>query len=246
MNYKNFLCSIYSRIRKWISPLYGLNYAHDGLWTIHNTDFMNSPKFTVAYLAGKATSSWGGADIQWRVHLSLWLCVQSARLEGDFVECGTNRGGMATSILTYLADKAEFQQKRFYCFDTFEGLSEKYSTQTEYANTLGHYSNCFADVQKHFSRFPQVTLIKGAIPESLEDFQCDKVAFIHIDMNSAVPELAAAEFFWPHLVSGAYMLLDDFAWEACKSQREAFIEFARKHQVEILWLPTGQGLIQKP
>ena len=253
MTVKDFLFSVYTRlfrmyakIHNQVPPSLKLNYAHDGLYTIHNADFMKELSFKHAYERAKETGSWGGLNIEWRVHICLWLASQGARLEGDFVECGTNRGGTATAILTYLADDRNFQKKTFYCFDTFAGLPEKYSSDKERKNTLGQYSDCFADVQKHFSDFPQVKLIKGAIPETLDHFVPGKIAFLHIDMNSVIPEIAAVRHFWPYLVSGAYMLLDDFAWDVCNEQREAFIDFARTQKVEILWLPTGQGLIQKP
>ena len=222
------------------------NYARDGLFTIHNTDFMNDLRFRQAYGKAKETGSWGGADIEWRVHVCLWLASQGAKLDGDFVECGTNRGGTATAILTYLAENQNFQKKTFYCLDTFEGLSAKYSSEAEIKNTSGHYKDCFPEVQKHFSNYPRVKLIQGVIPDVLDHFTPGKIAFLHIDLNSTIPEIAAAKYFWPHLVSGSYMLLDDFAWEVCREQREAFIDFAKTKQVEILWLPTGQGLIQKP
>lgn len=248
---KNLFLYFYDRlfricVKEQMPAFQRLNYSHDGLFTIHNADFMNDVRFKHAYKKGRDTGSWGGLDIEWRVHICLWLASQATRLEGDFVECGTNRGGTATAILTYLENNPNFQRKTFYCFDTFAGLPEKYSSEKERENTRGQYSNCFEYVQKHFSNFPQVKLIQGAIPETLDHFPPGKIAFLHIDMNSVIPEIAAARYFWPYLVSGAYMLIDDFAWEVCKEQREAFIDFARAQKVEILWLPTGQGLIQKP
>jgi len=248
---KNFLLYLHNKlfyicIKYQVPTSLKLNYVHDGLYTTHNADFLNDVRFKHAYEKARNTRSWGGADIEWRVHVCLWLAVQAARLEGDFVECGTNRGGTATAILTYLSDDKNFQKKTFYCFDTFAGLPEKYSSEIERKNTLGQYSDCFKEVQKHFSDFPQVKIIKGPIPETLDCFTPGKIAFLHIDMNSVIPEIAAARHFWPYLVSGAYMLLDDFAWAVCNEQREAFIDFARTQKVEILWLPTGQGLIQKP
>lgn len=243
---KSLLLRIYTKVFNRLLPKVELSYSRDGLYTIHNADFMDNSAFKTAYAEGKATNSWGAANIEWRVHVGLWLAAQAARLEGDFVECGTNRGGMASAILVYLAKNANFQSKKFFCFDTFQGLSENYSTAEEYQQVAGHYSDCYAEVKAHFDQFPQVTLIKGAIPETLNQFKLTKIAFLHIDMNSAVPEIAAAEYFWPQLVSGAYMLLDDFAWEVCKDQRDAFIDFAKQNNVEVLWLPTGQGLIQKP
>jgi O-methyltransferase len=243
---KNLFLRVYSKVYKQVPPSLKLNYSRDGLYTIHNVDFINDSRFKHAYERAKDTGSWGSANIEWRVHVCLWLASQGTRLDGDFIECGTNRGGTATAILTYLAEDPNFQKKIFYCFDTFEGLSEKYSSEAERKNTLGHYRDCFADVQRHFSNYPQVKLIKGAIPDTLDNFIPGQIAFLHIDMNSAIPEISAARYFWPYLVSGAYMLLDDFAWEVCKEQREVFIDFAKAHNIEILWLPTGQGLIQKP
>ena len=32
-------------------------------------------------------------------------------------------------------------------------------------------------------------------------------------MNCAAPELAAAEFFWDRLTTGAVVVLDDYGWD---------------------------------
>jgi hypothetical protein len=58
--------------------------------------------------------------------------------------------------------------------------------------------------------------------------------------------MAAAEFLWPRLVPGAFVLLDDYGWAAHVNQKHAWDGFAEKHGVMILPLPTGQGLIMKP
>jgi hypothetical protein len=68
---------------------------------------------------------------------------------------------------------------------------------------------------------------------------------MHIDMNAAEPESAAIGFFWPRLVLGAIVVLDDYAWVACHKQKRAMDQFARAHDVSILSLPTGQGLLIK-
>ena len=74
-----------------------------------------------------------------------------------------------------------------------------------------------------------------------------RVCYLSIDMNCVGPEIAAAEFFWDRLVSGAVVLLDDYGagvWHL--AQKRAFDEFARRKGVEILSLPTCQGLLIKP
>jgi O-methyltransferase len=53
------------------------------------------------------------------------------------------------------------------------------------------------------------------------------------------------QYFWPRLVPGAPVIFDDYGWLAYRAQKEALDEFARSHGVEILLLPTGQGLLIK-
>ncbi len=47
------------------------------------------------------------------------------------------------------------------------------------------------------------------------------VAFRHIDMNCAPPEVAALRFFWPRLSPGAFALRDDYAYREYEEQRLA-------------------------
>ena len=222
-----------------------LTYAKDGLFTIHNADFAADARFGRAYRAAKATGSWADADLEWRVHVCVWLAARATRLQGDYVECGTNRGGTATAILEYLADDPAFGAKRFYCFDTFDGLAETHATNAELRHYEGMYDDCFEDVTRHFAAYPNVHLVRGTVPETLPSFDRERVAFLHLDLNSAEPEIAALEYFWPKLSSGAFVLLDDFAWQVSVGQRTAVLRFAAEHDLDVLWLPTGQGVLQK-
>ncbi len=65
-------------------------------------------------------------------------------------------------------------------------------------------------------------------------------------MNTRDPEIAAAEYFWDKLVSGAAIVLDDYGWRKHIEQKRAFDDFASRRGVQVLSLPTGQGLILKP
>jgi O-methyltransferase len=69
------------------------------------------------------------------------------------------------------------------------------------------------------------------------------VAYLSIDMNIVLPEIAALEFFWDRLVPGAVVMLDDYGWATHRAQKAAFDAFARAHDAMILSVPTGQGII---
>ena len=74
----------------------------------------------------------------------------------------------------------------------------------------------------------------------------NKIGFLHLDMNVASPELAAAEYFWESMSPGGIILLDDFAYhQKYTESRRVFNEFSRKTNAPILTLATGQGIIFK-
>jgi hypothetical protein len=229
-----------------------LTYNQDGLATVHNCDFMKEKLFIEAYKLGEAAyegsgSFIEGAKIHWRVHVICWAANQSKNLEGDFVECGVNRGWLSRSVMHYI----DFNKlnKKFYLLDTYEGFSEKYISDDE--KELGRlagsgYPDCYASVVKTFEEFPNVKIIRGPVPETLSQVEASKVCYLSIDMNCVIPEIAAAEYFWDKLVCGGIIVLDDYGWKGHHLQKNAFDEFALKRGVMVLSLPTGQGLIIKP
>jgi len=222
-----------------------ITFNDDGLIAIHkDTSFLAEPRFRTAYAAGRATGSWGELEPRWRAYVVCWAAERALKLEGDFVECGVNRGGNALTAMHYLS--FESVPKRFYLLDTFCGFPE---AQRADAASCNHdrYADCYAEVVHTFRPYPNAVIVRGAIPGTLNQVQSEKVAFLSIDMNCAEPEIAAAEYFWDRLVSGAAIVLDDYAcgkWYV--RQKEAFDAFAKARGVRVLALPTGQGLIFKP
>ena len=240
---KTFLKRIAARLRLVYGPL---TYNQDGLATVHNCDFMRDPRFMEAYAQGKNTGSWGNAEIHWRAYIACWAADQAKNLEGDFVECGVNRGGLAQTVMCYINFKT--LDKRFYLLDTFCGLSEKYITEEERRNGIkpGGYQECYDVVRKILKDYHNVVIIRGTVPDTLPQVRSEHVCYLALDMNCAKPEIAAAEYFWEKLVSGAVIVLDDYGWARHGVQKRAFDSFALKRGVQVLSLPTGQGLILKP
>lgn len=233
----------------WLNrPLYGrATYNQDGLVTAHYAGFVEEPRFRTAYAAGSATGSWPHGDLHWRAHVICWAAARGAGLPGDFVECGVNRGGFALTAMKYVG--FENLGKTFHLLDTFEGLVDAQLTAEERRAGLrgGGYEPCHAAVLRTFAPYgPAVRVIQGAVPETLVCVEAKQIAFLSIDMNAREPEIAAAEFFWNRLVSGAAMVIDDYGWRKHGAQRVAFDEFARSKGVPLLVLPTGQGLILRP
>jgi hypothetical protein len=228
-------------------PLYGkATYNQDGMATTHNADFMEDARFKAAYEAGKATGSWTFGDLHWRAYVVCWAADRGASLEGDFVECGVNRGGYALAVINYV--DFESSGKTFYLLDTYEGLVERYISPEEKARgvRVGEYEACYDAVVRTFNSYDNVRVIRGVVPETLEHVDTEQIAFLSLDMNTRDPEIIAAEYFWDRLAPGAAIVLDDYGWRKHFEQKRAFDSFAAKRGVSVLALPTGQGLILKP
>ncbi|RPI70580.1 MAG: class I SAM-dependent methyltransferase [Desulfobacteraceae bacterium] len=237
--------------KKWLSFRHyrlvrgPLTYNQDGLATKHNCDFIHDPRFAGAYQRGKETGSWRGAEIHWRAYVACWAAERACGIAGDFVECGVNKGGLARTVMEYV-DFAHLP-KTFFLLDTFSGLVEKYISPQEQKEGIlpGGYEECHEHVLQVFSKFGNVKIIRGAVPETLELVNSRKVAYLSLDMNCTEPEIAAAEFFWDKMEKGAMVLIDDYGWKGHIVQKKAFDDFACRKQAQLLSLPTGQGLIIK-
>jgi hypothetical protein len=231
--------------------LYAPVFDFDGLWNdprvIHNHDFLTDPRFIRAYRRGIKAQ---GEDQKyyWRVHVALWCASLAAKLPGDFVECGVWKGFLSSAIMDYLDWNS--LSKKFFLFDTWCGIDESQVTDAEKRRLCldHHRSNYvpnFAQAKANFQEYHNVIITKGSVPATLRQVDIPRVAYLSIDMNNVTPELAAAEFFWDRIVPGGVVLLDDYGFVTYEEQKKGFNAFAKTKGVEILALPTGQGLMVK-
>lgn len=224
-------------------------YSEDGLFTAHSYKFVEDEKFKAAYARGLQAT---GRDyhFRWRVHVALWVARSVAHLPGDFVECGVNYGFMSSAIMTDLGWND--LGKRIWLLDTYEGLDENYVTDAERAagvmkhNEGDFYVRGVESVARNFSEWNGVEMVVGTVPDTLAKVTCDQIAYLHLDMNCMEPEVAALEYFWPKLVPGGMVLMDDFAYIGFDEQNRGLSEAAKRIGVSILNLPTGQGVMVKP
>lgn len=230
-------------------------YSNDALICFNSYAFMDDPHFQRAYQRG--VRALGGEDIHhwhWRVHVGLWAAATASKVEGDFVECGVSHGFLSSAIMEYL--NWDTLGKTFYLLDTFAGMDPRFVSEQERgagalvknqaALDFGIYGNSVDVVRANFAEWTNQRIIVGAVPETLQQVDTAAVAFLHIDMNCASPEVATLRYFWPRLSPGAMVLLDDYANRGRDEQRIAMDEVARELGVVICALPTGQGVLIKP
>jgi hypothetical protein len=227
------------------------DYDADGLAVWHKSvAWRDEPRFAQAYRAGiESGHKFGAISMEWRVHIACWAAANALHLEGDFVECGVNTGITSLAICRYLDWNS--RGRRFWLLDTYAGIPEAQMLPSErdhrkLYNSLFYPEDCFMTATRNFAPYPSATLVRGLIPDTLPQVTSERIAYLHIDMNIAAPEVAAAEYFWPRLTPGAILLLDDYGFAAHDDQRDAMDRFAAARGVRIAALPTGQGVILKP
>jgi len=224
----------------------GSVFASDMLIAIEkNLTFRKDRKFADSFRASIETEQ--EHSLAWRLHVLTWAASHALHIEGDFVECGVFRGFSSAVICKYLDFESLPQQ--FYLYDTFSGLAAETSTVEE-REKWSEYEDFDPDrllehVNQVFSVYPNVKIVKGIVPHSFTEAVPEKIAYLHLDMNSSIAEIMALQELFPRMTKGAILVLDDFGWLANKNQSIAELEFMHEFKHKVLELPTGQGLVIK-
>jgi O-methyltransferase len=185
-------------------------------------------------------------SLLWRLHTLAWAAKNALNVDGDFVECGVFKGFCSEVILKYLG----FQNipRQAYLYDTFEGLPEKTSTELErrvWDYTMYDPEVIYNEVREKFSKYKNVNVVRGIVPDSFEVAVPEKIAFLHIDMNSEKAEMLALEHLFDKVTPGGVIVFDDFGWTCNANQMKAELAFMNQRGHHVLELPTGQGVVIK-
>jgi len=231
------------RVQEAIQTLaasFAYTYAGDMLITFdRNASFLEDARFMQLFNAAAADQT--EKSLVWRIHVLCWCAFNSLKVEGDFVECGVFRG-LSTAVAARSLDFGRLPRE-WYLYDTFTGVpADQLNAGLEnpgYFQAPGLYEAAV----KRFAEYSNIHVVRGRIPEVLADRAPRKVAFLHLDLNSAVAEAAALEFFMERFSPGAFVVLDDYGWRGFRAQKlEADRIFGRLGK-PIMELPTGQGMV---
>lgn len=128
-----------------------------------------------------------------------------------------------------------------WLLDTFAGYQKVDSSKD---GQHMHLNDCRCSSQEEVKRLladqaPDVHIIQGLIPHTLEQVTADKLCFAHIDVNLYEPTLTASNFVLERLVHGGIILFDDYCWPATYGARRAIDEVCAKHHQDIICVPES-------
>jgi hypothetical protein len=160
--------------------------------------------------------------------------ITGNRIEGDFVECGTWKGG---SVMCMQKKLIELNQtdRNFWVFDTFEGMPEPDSVDKNFKQTSAQkllseeekeksltwaYSN-YEETTRNIlsSGYPaeNINFIKGLVEDTIPQTPIDKIGILRLDTDWYSSTKFELEQLYPKLVKGGIMIIDDYGhWEGCK------------------------------
>lgn len=161
-------------------------------------------------------------------------------VEGDVIECGSNRCGTSIIMAKYL--KIMDSDKKIYAFDAFgSGLdvteleNERRLGLTGSPNTLFTY-NSFEYVRKKIKLLgleDTIIPIKGLFEKTLPSIK-NKVCFCLIDCDLRKCMTYCAETLWSQITTSGVMLFDDYGSSNYKGVKIAVDSFVHEYQHEIL------------
>lgn len=196
----------------------------------------------------------GKQTIAWRLHTLVWAGKHAMALpEGDFVECGVFRGDMSWVVGTVAGVKNS--NREAFLYDSFIGLDPRQVRSGDYGDTENYLEivnpiyaeNLLGErVKSRFSDWSNYSVIQGFVPDTFAASPpSDKLAWVHIDLNSPQAEKACLEYLVPRMVPGGLVILDDYGWTFYGRQKEVADAYFAELGLSVLELPTGQGLAIK-
>ena len=218
--------------------------------------FFDDPRFAAAFAGIRGSHQYdqyaSPHTIAWRLHTLVWAAQNALALPGDFVECGVFKGDFAW-VVAQMTDFAR-QPKMFYLYDTFDGFAPAYSSAADYPDAPGFFEfadqiyrdpSIHAEVLRKFAAYPNVRVVRGVVPDAFAEAAPERIAFLHIDLNSPAAEIGALDTLFDRVVPGGVIVFDDYGWHLFRKQKEAEDAFMAARGYRILELPTGQGMVIK-
>jgi O-methyltransferase len=188
-------------------------------------------------------------SLLWRHYMVFWSASFAAKNApngaNNFVECGVCDG--LTAFFALSAAAQSDNEWGAYLYDAWEVMRGDLLLESEKVNQ-GEYSYLDVNVTRvNLASFGNhVRFNKGYIPESFAVSENpEAIIWMHIDLNSATPTIAALNYFWPRMVSRGVILFDDYAWPGYEDTRNLILAWLKDKDGMLLPLPTGQALIFK-
>ncbi|HJR74839.1 MAG TPA: TylF/MycF/NovP-related O-methyltransferase [Luteimonas sp.] len=169
---------------------------------------------------------------------------QTDALSGDMAECGCYEGASAFFMLQASSHGT------LYLFDSFQGLSEPDDQDLQGKTGVrnweaGDLNSSEQTLRRNLNAYDRFVVLPGWIPARFAYVSERRFRLVHIDVDLYQPTKDSLEFFYPRMVEGGAIVIDDYGFLTCPGARTAADEFAASVGKRMLHLPTGQGVLMR-
>ena len=176
----------------------------------------------------------------------------SNNLEGNIAEVGVFRGGTSKLLAKTCPNK------QIHLFDTFKGMPDNNEGIREiakgtFAANTGRANGYVAvvgmemieSVKAFLQECDNVVFHKGYFPDTSAPVIDEKFSFVYIDGDLYQTTKDSLEFFYPRMVSGGIMMLDDWQYRLCPGVERAVNEFLEGKNEVVIQTTDYQAMIIK-
>jgi O-methyltransferase len=191
---------------------------------------------------------------QFRYFILYQLALQAVQTAPnlDMIECGCF-WGHSTLLLARLLKANGFQGK-LHVFDSFEGLSpfdsedngKFFNTEAEIEPLRAQFKSNELKVRELLKDFSFVEFYPGWIPDRFDEVKDAQISFLNVDVDLYKPTLQSLDFFFPRLMSGGSVYLDDYGSNNFPGARKSVDEYLLTEEGNrLIRMPFGSAFIIK-
>ncbi len=137
-------------------------------------------------------------------------------------------------------------KKKLYLCDTFNGTPDTYDKSKGDIKRKGKYSDTSKEYvdNKIKNVYQKTETVVGFIPDSLQLLENKKFCFAHIHLNLYQSTMDALLWLRNKINHSGVIIIEDYGIANCEGVRKAVDEFALENRKNIIYLPTGQAIIE--
>ncbi len=174
----------------------------------------------------------------------------SQQIAGDIVEFGCYKGTTSLFIRRLLDLYHLSEAKRFYAYDSFQGLPAKSHQDQSISGeafVAGELSTSRQDLMREFKKagLHQPIIIKAWFRDVKPDQLPSTIAYAFLDGDFYQSIIDSLTLVWPRLVSGGRITIDDYQRPALPGVTQAVQDYF-KGQVPLLHFEQTIAIIKKP
>jgi hypothetical protein len=174
-------------------------------------------------------------------HLELFRKV--SHIPGDIVECGVFKGVSLSRFVKFRSLFDNLSSKKIIAFDIFgefpeaqyENDKEKREKFIQEAGNKSIGKDELISIFKELDLYHNIELVEGDILDTVPEYKTEnphlKISLLHIDVDLYEPTKVVLEEFYPLMVKGGIVILDDYG--AFAGANKAIDDFFKVGNIKI-------------